>query len=683
MSTSYFLLIPIFRKLIPTMDPEDNRPVAVRRKRRSNSSLVDPARDTTVHENESLSENQHVSPVEVKTPTKTKKRVRFSDPGLQPPDSSSTGLTPHLRRSKLTTKSRQHSPSKRHLAEKSRARRSLPLSVSTSLPSPSLSPPVSPYFSGEVQFVPLRQALDERLKRRLRRNNMSKEINEIEAEKKSRSVLRQEVKDLKDELALAKQLGKEVGDGIDGRESGRIQDLEDELAILKQEMREKSEAPVLPSNGAIPDSITPVSSTYGDGDINDEFMIENFDGNGDIIESADERIAPTMTEATTQVSLPSPIDMTAFRSARLALEYLFPGESSLGLTIEDPGVIINKLLDHLRSLKAQTILAENAASTSKSQEANLRYQFNAVLQQLDRARTHADGLSARIVSEKARSDGLERKAQRLGIGVELGTQRVKGLEADLDEKERSIQKLQDALETYRIEVGKLETLVTKLEKEHIIVISNFKTEMKETVSDLECRVAAETTGRRAAENAAVERGERIKQLEGLESELKGAVSEKQKIIRDLERDICKEQDGREREIGSLNVQIGELTTNLQEVIGDLAKVEAEKNRLLGRVEEEKAAGIRAVDAVQQEMARCIERVENVQDVHTRDVQSRGAEVAEHRGLLTPVSACKFKDVEGYVEVRRGKAKDRKRPDSGIGILDERDEEDLMVDEIQN
>ena len=533
--------------------------------------------------------------------------------------------------------------------------------------------------------MPLRQVLDERLKRRLRRNNMSEEINDIDAEKKTQAHLKQEVQGLKDELALVKQLGNDVSDTLDGQESnnGRIQDLEAELATLRKEINERSDASDLQSNTLFHSSITPASSIYGDGDANDEFMIENFDENGNVQEVAEKSIPQATTEVATQVSLPSPVDMTAFRSARLALEYLFPGENPLSLTMEDPSQIINKMLDHLRSLKAQVILAENAASTSKCQESNLRSQFNAVLQQLDRARHHAEGLSARVVSENARADESERRVQRLGIGVELGTERVKGLEADLDEKQRSIKKLQDALDNYRIEVTKLETFVTKLEREHNVTISNLRTEMKETVSDLECRIVAETTGRRAAENTAVERGERIMGLEALESELKAAVSEKQRIVRDMESEISKEKDGREREIGRMNVQIGGLTTSLEEYINDLAKVEAEKSILLQKLEEEKAAGIRAVEAMQSEMVRCTETVGGLKETHVRDVQSRGAEVTEHKGLLTPVSACKFKDVEGYVEVRRGKSKGRRRPDSGIGILEEHSDEDLMIEDAQD
>lgn len=661
----------------------DTRPIAVRRKRRSSAGLVDPVINAEHMKSESLSLRRNVS-YGAKTPTKAKKRVRFSDPGssLAESSSSSTGLTPYLKRSSLAPMSPSHPPSRSRILRKGpRGRRSLP-NLTASLPSPSLSPPPNQYISGEIQFMPMRQILDDRLKRRLRRNNMSEVINDIETEKKSQSRWEQEVQGLKDELALARQLGIEVNDSIEDEQEniGRVQALEEELAILKQEKFEQPSTISSYAVAAVSEQSSPTTSTYDDANATDSFIMVNFDENGAIRDgraTAITQMNPTTTEATTQVSLLSQSDIATFRSARLALEHLFPGENPIGLETDDLGLIFETVFNHVRSLKGQVILAENALATSKNLESNLRTKFNAVLQQLDRARIHAEGLTAQIVSEKTRGDESDKKLQQLEIGIEMGTERIKGLETSIDEKERSIQKLQDALEAYRVEVSKLETLVNRLEGEYLSKVSDLENEMKETVADLECRATAETTGRRASEKEAVERGERIKQLEQSEIELKAVVTEKQKIIRALEGEITKESEGREKEIGVLNVKIGELAAGLEGVSTDLVKMEREKKKLQDRVSEEKTAGIKAVEVVRSELARCVDRVDGITQTHMRDVRSRGAEVSEHRGLLTPVSACRFKDIEGYVEVKRGKS--RKRPDSGIGILEELEDEDLMVE----
>lgn len=667
-------------KALPTTpeDVPDDRPIATRRKRRGSTAVTNRENGTN-HPAEHLSNPTDVASDGAKTPTKPKKRVRFSDPGPELAASSSTGLTPRMRRSHL--KNSSSIPKIRLLSEKPRKRRSLPSDLSTSLPSPSLSPSPIPFISGEVQFAPLRQVLDDRLKRRLRRNNLSEEINDINAEKKSCSHLKQQVQELRDELAVARQLGQEVNDVAEGEggDSKRVQGLEEEIATLRQKMQERSTT-AEPGQFGANISSTPASSTYSDGGVDDDFLMVNFDESGAKRDDASVQAAPFVGEAAIQVSLPSPTLTATLRSARLTLEHLFPGEIALGLDIDDPELLLNVIIERLPDLKVQIVMAETALSSSKTQEANLRNSFNAVLQQLARSRSYGDSLSAQHASEKAKADQGEQKIQQLDIGYKQALGNVKEIEADLDEKQRSIQKLQDALESYRVEVRELEKVVTTLEAKHNNAISGLRREMDEAVADLECHVAAEATGRRAAEKEAVERGDRIRQLEQLEQELKGAMSEKQMTIRDMEKEMANVKDGREKEVGVMNVTIANMTSSLEEARSNFARMEAEKTILLASLEEEKAAARQAVEAMQSEMEKALEMVEGVKDGYVKDMQSRGAEVAEHRGLLTPVSACKFKDVEGYVEVKRGKANGRRRPDSGIGVVEEDEFEDVMVED---
>ena len=665
-----------------------DRSIAVRRKRRSSSGQADSLNQTTVSQTDNLHDSYQGTPEDARTPRKPKKRVRFSDPGPEVSTlcSSLTGLTPHIKRATLAPAARSSSPlAPRLLAEKPRRRVSLPITTDNSLPSLSTEPSRTTYVSGEVQITSLRQALDERTKRRLRRNHMSEEINEIDEEKRSRSKWMEQIQELKTELALARQLGKEVADSTNGGEAdtGRIQELESELGRLKEEMRERS----VTADPVVTDDIfhdpTPDSSTLSD-NVDDENLAARAERSGNVLRDITHfPSAPSVTTAAIQAPIPSLVDREAFRSARLSLEYLFPGETSLGLMTEDPKHILDTMLDRLRTLKAQALLAEDALSTSQTQEANLRNQFNAVLQQLDRSRKNAEALNINQSSEKTRADQAESKAQDLDRALEQTTIKVKKLESDVDEKQRSIQRLQDALESYRTEVGKLELVIIGMEAEHNTALDKLQGDMDEAVADLDCHVAAETIGRRAAEKETVERGERIRQLEAQEQELKDAVNGKQKIIRSLESEVLEAQEAREKEVGSLNVEVGELASSLESAKADVAKLDSEKLRLLKMLEEEKAAGARAIEAIQAEMAHCRERIKGVKETHMKDAQQRGAEVAEHKGLLTPVSACRFKDgfreVEGYVEVKRGKVRGKKRPDSGIGVLEEDEEDEEMLD----
>lgn len=643
------------------VDITDDRPLAVRRKRRISTGLADPAEKV-----ESSLEVAGSSREPPKTPTKSKKRVRFSDPG------QSTGLTPHLNRTSFTPLAQE--PFTPRLLAAGTKRLSLPIQLSASLPSPSPSP--GP-LSGEFQFTPLRQVLDDRLKRRLRRNKLSDEINDIDERKKSETKLKQEIQSLKHELAVATQSGQEHSDGSHGEAASaeRIRGLEQELVELRREMRERSTTaePAAESHD-LRDTTSPPMEIFVD-NVDEDFVATNFDDNGALRDQTPVGVLQPVREAATQVALPSPTHTETFRSARLSLEYLFPGEIALGLIPEDPKPLLDVMLDRIRTLKAHAVMAEGSLHATEIQESNLRNQFNAVLAQLDRARVYADDLSTRHLNEKSRAENAQARVSMLETSLQNTSSKATDLARDVDEKERSIQKLQDALESYRLEVRNLELLFTRTEGEHSTAISQLRSEMDEAVADLECHVAAETSGRREAEQEVVERDARILKLQLQYKQLNDAVNEKEEVIRETEALFAEERTGREREVGGLNVTIGQLSTDLAESNAKVAAAEDKHKLLIGKLQEERDAGLRAVEAVQAELASCTEKAEGVKIAHVNDVQRRGAEVTEHKGLLTPVSVTRFRDVEGYVEFRRGKK--GKRPDSGIGVLEEDEDEDMI------
>ena len=652
---------------LEVVDITDDRPLAVRRKRRISTALTDPVDVPKLEPSVDVEMTPREPP---KTPTKPKKRVRFSDPGPERPEpsapSSSSGLTPYISRTSFSSRAREDSTPRRL---------SFPVQLSASLPSPSLSPSPGP-FSGEFQFAPLRQVLDDRLKRRLRRNNLSDEINDMDEDKKWKTRLEQEIKCLRDELAVAQPDKSQDGFHMEIANAERTRELEQQLVELKGEIRENS---ISAENGAASDYLPRKDSSSVDiciANSEDEIVGTNFDDNGALRDQTP--ALQTVSEAATQVALFSPTHTETFRSARISLEYLFPGEIALGLVPEDPKPLLDVMLDRMRTLKAQAFAAEGSLKSTEIQETNLRNQFNAVLAQLDRARIYADDLSKRHSNEKARADNAQARVQMLETSLQNTSSKATDMAKDIDEKERSIEKLQEALESYRAEVSKLETLITRTEGEQKTATSQLRSEMDEAVADLGCHVAAETRGRREAEQEVQERNVRIKELNVRLQELQNAVNEKQRVIRETEAVFAEERIGREREVGGLNVTIGQLSTDLSESRAKVAAAEEKQRVLIKELQEERDAGLRAVEAMQTELARCSEKAEAVKIAHVNDVQRRGAEVTEHKGLLTPVSVTRFKDVEGYVEIRRGKK--GKRPDSGIGVLEE-DEDEVMFDDM--
>ncbi|KAG8162372.1 hypothetical protein KVR01_008137 [Diaporthe batatas] len=149
----------------------EDLPIALRRTRRSSA--------VSHNLNSHPQEPQRPKSPTFATPSRgAKKRVRFSDPGLSSDHvSASTGLTPHIRRTTLEpglgsgTKRRRHSG---------------PEPVTQDHPD-AFDSTIDTRHSGEVTFLPLRQVLDGRVKRRIRRNGLSEEINIITAEKRRKA----------------------------------------------------------------------------------------------------------------------------------------------------------------------------------------------------------------------------------------------------------------------------------------------------------------------------------------------------------------------------------------------------------------------------------------------------------------------------------------------------------------
>lgn len=151
--------------------------------------------------------------------------MRFSDPGpaiTNLDDELSTGLTPMIRRTSLIPKS-----SRRH---------STPARLSRLGPvDDGFDDPISP--STQIRFLPLRQVLDGRVKRRIRRNGLSEEMNVIYTERKKRAQeTKNEIDRLKRELAEKDEEIHRLHDETIEVDTDRVWDLEQQVNALKNEL---------------------------------------------------------------------------------------------------------------------------------------------------------------------------------------------------------------------------------------------------------------------------------------------------------------------------------------------------------------------------------------------------------------------------------------------------------------
>ncbi|KAI9743207.1 MAG: hypothetical protein M1818_003053 [Claussenomyces sp. TS43310] len=275
-------------------DREDDRPIAMRRKRRSGSGSNnnDGANAQKASPSRRVSAPHFGLSTPPQTPQSSKKRVRFSDPGSA---ILSTGLTPLIRRSSLglTPSRRQCSLWKRSVGDDD-----APL-------------------SGSVQFAPLRQVLDGRVQRRLRRNRLSEELNAIATEKRDERARRTEtlrleaalhakdleIEGLREAQELASQISQEAGDAVVSADnSAQVQELEAQVTELRAQLqRQESVATGLEANWTLA-ARDPFDDDDDDNHDHDTTMMPTYDDDNDFTDGMTEILTSTPTRG----SFPSP-----------------------------------------------------------------------------------------------------------------------------------------------------------------------------------------------------------------------------------------------------------------------------------------------------------------------------------------------------------------------------------------
>jgi hypothetical protein len=352
---------------IPILTVEDDQPIALRKKRRSSVGLASnnnsPVKGNLSKRDSHLCHDISTPPT---TPRRTKKRVRFSDPGPalpSPVDSNSSGLTPFMRKTALSI-----------VIPRTKKRHSLPARLSTPTRLSNRSQYDEP-LSGEMQFAPLRQILDGRVMRRLRRNRISEEMNVIESEKKHKARgqkleierLREEleenrsqIQNMQDELDITSQLEAESGLslGPTSTASSKIQELEQEIQRLRSELEQKEDdATITDPNWEIP--------AYDPFDAHDDDnMITNYDMEFDQATELD------TTPTRLNTSFPSP-----------------------------PSTIPNT-----------PIIAEPASNAgNESSFSTLDMEKDAIMEQLESLQSHVDRLTSTIAFKEDSHARLEQK----------------------------------------------------------------------------------------------------------------------------------------------------------------------------------------------------------------------------------------------------------------------------------
>lgn len=701
----------------------DDDCVTVGHKRRL-SEASSPQKSTQVSRTEP-SQGQACGP---KTPANPKKKVRFSDPGPSITESSlSSGITPYVARATLTGND-QPVPAPRLLAKAPRRRASLPTLATDNFSA--MSP--SPILSGVVQFTPIRQVLSARVIRRIRRNGLSEEMNEINAEKRTRAKIEQELQGVKNELSLAKeraaQAARESTDTVEYL--ARIQELEGEVSELKKEKIDETlvmdmtlipthEGPdftmyrnVATQNNNEPDPDLP-STVAGEDDETSPVQMahilhkegpdftthrnnaakNNKEPEPDLpstIAGEDDdyqyhfRAAGTVSSSSTsdvgtQTGL-SRSDIAAWEKykieqttylihARMELERLFPGETTTGLEIQAANA--KPVLDALLGrLRATKELIGRA-----KQELSTTQTLEANL------RTQFNVMLGQLQETRTSNEQIAADRQATFRDYHKANRRANDLEVDMMERDNTIKKLGKALEWYRKEIADTEAVVAKLEKDHAAELKKQQEDHDEAIADLECHVAAESYGRREAEAEAEQRLVKVMEMETMELDLKNAINEKQALVRSLEQEMDHNHEQHEMEVGTLNAKISEMASTIEAYKTDISNLEAQKGYLTKQLNDQKQGRLRATEEMKAAMKRAMDSADAISQAHAKDVQTPlilSLPPTRSNGLLTPDSAIKFNTdkIPGSVQMGRGKTRKERRIDSGIYLpeLEEGDEE---------
>lgn len=348
-----------------------------------------------------------------------------------------------------------------------------------------------------------------------------------------------------------------------------------------------------------------------------------------------------------------------FREARLELERAIPGETISGF---DNTKVLPELLVKLKGLIRQIGDRDAELRSLREQHKSLKGNF-------EHAIVAAEKANART---KELEDSIDAAAEEM-LHVRM---RSNQLEKDNAEKDKSIDRLVCALEKYREDVLRLEGLIGEMERES----ASAQSEHAQQLSDMDAKVAAETVGRRAAEDSAIER---LAKIHDLETALKEAQDDASKVddqINKLQRSTITTSDAHAQQFGSLNSRISNLSTALASANAEVDKLKITKIKLEQRLRNEVEQGQNAVEAMQLEVEKALIKASERRKGYVRGAKVRVAnsEIEDDEafssdgpGPMTPASLVRFVDVEadeehieGSVEMGRGKRSSTPR---GLGL----------------
>ncbi|KAI4599945.1 hypothetical protein KJ359_001681 [Pestalotiopsis sp. 9143b] len=552
------------------MEEDLDVPIALRRTPRR--SRVGDARAA-----ERGSTDAAASPSSCQTPsrTQTKKRVRFSDPG---PDltahnsSSSTGLAPMVRRSTLGGAA---------VSSSKRRRYSAPAEDGDRAP------------GNEVHFLSLRQVLDDRVKRRIRRNGLSEEMNIIDGEKKVRAQRQaSEIERLRRELAHRDEEIESLRNATVVQDTERILELEEQIDRLRAELRSEE-----PADRTRLDWTMAAQDPFTDGFYDDDDEGEN-DAFGDTTMA--DLVCSTPTRARSSFPTPpctSPTLPNTPPSMRRRTSP--PSLSHAGVQVQFPDLGNEALEDELGSLRLELTKLNNALASHESQRRRIAEKLSRVPlpSSLDRhsgVEEHLDQVLQSLSDKTAGLHDLNTSLGALGFRGGDAAEIVASIAAALRSARLELEYLTPGEVTLPLSSHGAEVLdlvlvrlrdLSRQVKEDEAAIDEYHALELSLRQQLGARVEAADGLRREAQRAAERlrsKDERIAELEVGTDRLRGAVEGYRRDVAELEGLVQRmDEEGQTRtdEIRALEARAASLQTQTAALGKQLADAQGQRASL--------------------------------------------------------------------------------------------------------
>ncbi|KAI1757520.1 hypothetical protein F4782DRAFT_478893 [Xylaria castorea] len=329
---------------------------------------------------------------------------------------------------------------------------------------------------------------------------------------------------------------------------------------------------------------------------------------------------------------------SGFREARLELEYLTPGEITLPLSCHGAQVL-DLVLTRLRDLARKVREDEEAIDEYHVLELSLRQQLN------------------------ARVDAMEglRAEQRMNAEV------LRERDAHIADLEVGLDRLKGAAEGYRRDIAELETLVQRLEDNGKVTEAELQANLDHAQAQLSERVSVIADLEAKLANT-------LKHADELETKLKDL-----QRLKDVENKVRNKNAGaalqlKDKRVSELRREIYEINECLRIARETTLTLRIENVRLeekVERAEEQEQLAKKAVDMMKAEL----EKVTAATSAPRRRTRSSSR---ENTGLTTPEPQPGMFLSAGLARPGSGKGMKRRKHDSGLGLLDEdQDEIELM------